>query len=273
MKCEIQIASNHSKVLPIKRTDKHFWKNFRPEPLGWLPASQEAQEAQQQSPHRHEPLRAFFAKKSEKFILSRTAVSWRVTREKQSHSYGESRQETVGYEDDFADIAISLDAKVDALIQAEKVELDLDRSYGDNPLLSHARSVLTAQTTSAPLFKECKEHLTSVEIYQRIKSEWDAFTNCPWSADINKTLALLKYHVENGERVRFWSGGFESHYGLRLRTRDHDWIIGDLFIEKSEKAASANTPMRIHQSQANQVASLGRLFLRVDRDRSEHERY
>ncbi|NBV21461.1 MAG: hypothetical protein EBS05_06000 [Proteobacteria bacterium] len=265
--CTISVASRHQLELTIKPSDQHFWKNFRPATLRWLPAidsNESPQEWQkhyndEQSLHRHakgsnEEVRVFFASGTAQFILSQK-LNW--------------RRGDQNFEDEFADIAIALGVKLKGLVEVERNTLDLGQSYGESPFFAHARSEAVTHTSSKPLFKESAEVLTSVEIYKCIKDDWDAFVNCPWSKQISGVLALLKYHVENGERVRFWSGDFENQYGLRLRTRDHDWIVGQLFIEKSQKAATSKTMMTIHKSQNNEVASLGRLFLCVSRNCSE----
>lgn len=280
--CIISITQRQQVVLKVKPTEKHFWENFRPATLRWLPAAEEDESAQAwrhhyndaQTLHRHpkgtnERVRVFLDSKSNQFVISQK-LEWHSTAMQQNYPY---KEETSYFEDDFEEVAIQLGAKLKNLVEAEKGELDLEKSYSDNPLFAHARSEVVSHTNSKPLFKESVEALTSVEIYKTIKDEWDAFVNCPWSKQVSGTLALLKYHVENGERARFWSGDFENQFGLRLRTRDHDWIVGQLFIEKSKEAATANATMTIHKSEKEEVvASLGRLFLCVSRDRSERER-
>lgn len=281
--CTISIAQQQQVVLNVKPTENHFWKNFRPATLRWLPAAEEEESDQAwqhhyndaQTLHRHpkgtsERVRVFLDSKSNKFVISQK-LGWHCVEKQQNYPY---KEETIYFEDDFEDVAIQLGAKLKNLVEAEGGELDLEKSYRDNPFLAHARSEVASLTSSKPLFKESSEVLTSVEVYKTIKDEWDAFVNCPWSGQISSTLALLKYHVENGERVRFWSGDFENNYGLRLRTRDHDWIVGQLFIEKSRKAATAKAMMQIHGCKDDWVvASLGRLFISVSRDRSERQRH
>jgi hypothetical protein len=187
----------------------------------------------------------------------------------------EEREVTEGVRDAFADIAIQLGAKMDELLPEEKSELDLDQSYKDNPMLAHVRSEVLKQTTSKPIFKESADQLACIEIFERIKPEWDAFVNCPWSPEIWGTLALLKYHLENGESPRFWTESFESQFGFRLRTRDHDWIVGQIYIDPSGDKPSGKSRVKVHcQPEAdhdryritesgNWVASLGRMFITV----------
>jgi hypothetical protein len=81
-------------------------------------------------------------------------------------------------------------------------------------------------------------------------------------------LALLKYHSENGEKARFWSGDFEGHYGFRLRTRDHSWIEGDIYILPAADADSKKDSAKMLHYK-NNSHSLGRLFLTVENVRDE----
>ena len=275
-KCKIQIVSDDSREFTIKPSDKHFWKDFRPKSLKWLPL--EKQELEKPSQHTNTPerIRAFFDKSKSALLLTKTSVSWSVTRKtgrqvySQRHNEYVSETETTEFKDDFSDMAVSLGVRIDGLVEPEKNELSLEQEYTDNPLFAHMRSEVVARTVNSPRFKECKEHLASDEIYQHIKVDWDAFKNSPWSAAVSGTLALLKYHVENGEKARFWSGDFVGQFGFRLRTRDHDWIVGELFVDDAEKAIAAKPVLKIYkpQSEFDQVvvAGLGRIFLRVFRD-------
>ena len=273
--CVISIAWQNQFTLSVKPSDGHFWKSFRPTTLRWLPTADEEKSAQgwqhpykdEQTLYRHpkgttERVAVFFDSRTSQFILSQKLEgSGKVIQ--QAYPY---KEEIRSIEDEFADVAVQHGPKLKGFVEEEKGELDLTKSYGENPLFAHARSEIASHTSSKPLFKESTDALTSVEIYKTIKDEWDAFVNCPWSKQVSDTLALLKYHVENGERVRFWSGEFENQYGLRLRTRDHDWIVGQLFIERSQKAATAKSTVTIHKaSEYETIASLGRLFLIVSR--------
>jgi hypothetical protein len=258
IQCTISIGQNH-KVLNIKPSGKHFSKNFRPESLKWLPAKSEPNFNQElSSSHCDQRVCVFFDRKTEKYFLSQTTLNWQTEIHPSNRSYHDGRTHQ-SHKNDFADIAVSLDA----FIQTEKVELDLENSYKDNPLLAHARSEITKQTSSKPRFKESSEKLSSPEIYKRIKTEWDTFVNCPWSSEINGTLALLKYHSENGEKARFWSRDFEGQYGFRLRTRDHSWIEGDIYILAAAETDSKKDSVQMMHYRNDGCHSVGKMFLNV----------
>lgn len=279
--CIISITWQNELVLRVKPSEKHFWKEFRPATLQWLPSAagkrqfegwQQNQEGfRRSSNHTDKRIRVFLDRSTGKFLLSQQLV-WREEVRLRDYPYKEDRE----FKDEFTDLAVCLNPKLAEFSPAENEGLDLDKSYTGNPLLKHARATVIAQTVAKPLFNECVEELASAEIYQRIRNDWDAFTNCPWSDATQGPLALLKYHVENGERVRFWSGSFENQYGFRLRTRDHDWLVGQVFVESTEKASTGKSPVKVHSFDNREfeaVASLGRLFLYVSRDRSERERH
>ena len=184
---------------------------------------------------------------------------------KQPMRYGGREEgEQIHKNEDFSDIAVPLKPRFDELVAQENGELDLDKDYKGNPLMQHVQAMVAAETTEKPLFEPTSEELSSGEIYKKIKDHWDALSNCPWSARIKGTLALLKYSVENGERVRFWLEGFKDHYGFRLRTRDHDWITGNLYISPPNGDTSPKPTIIIHESGGSRwVASLGRMWILV----------
>jgi len=82
---------------------------------------------------------------------------------------------------------------------------------------------------------------------------------------------------KNGEKPRFWSGEFEGQYGFRLRTRDHNWIVGQIYISPIGGTGS-KTKLTVHEyaemnedhgrglEQGNWVASRGRMFMAVARE-------
>jgi hypothetical protein len=135
---------------------------------------------------------------------------------------------------DFKERILSLSDHLDAIHESENKQVDLNKSYGDNPLLKRLRDHFASQIRPDPVkYEATDEQLSSSSIYQKIKKEWDCVASCPWSNDITGPLAMLKYLVENGERASFWVAGFKNYYGFRLRTRDHTWIKGYMFIDSS----------------------------------------
>jgi hypothetical protein len=129
-------------------------------------------------------------------------------------------------------MVLSMSDDLAEIHKEENGRVDLVKTYDDNPLLKQLRDCFAGQMKPDPLkFEPTDEQLASPSIYQKIKKEWERFAACPWSNDITGPLAMLKYLVENGERARFWVAGFKNYYGFRIRTRDHTWIKGFMFID------------------------------------------
>ncbi len=279
--CTVSIARGHQIKLSVKSTDSRFWKNFRPKVLEWVSddasnagiAYYSQGHARRSARDVAERVRVFFDKVRDQIVLSQP-LEWATKHKQSNYPYDEISEK---HTDKFEGIARELATELKAGAQAEDNVVDLQRAYEEGSFFAHVRSELIAQTTSTPLFKENKEVLASAEVLKRIKAEWDAFVNCPWSEQVTGTLALLKYHVENGERPRFWNGAFENQYGFRVRTRDHDWIVGQLFVENTAEAAKPSHRIRLieegseysrsrSRSVSTQVVSLGKLYLNVWRD-------
>jgi hypothetical protein len=100
---------------------------------------------------------------------------------------------------DFKGIADTFSQIVEEFVQRAGGALEIDLDYSDNALLKRMKTFVLAQTTAEPAFKPTKDRLTSPEIYAKvIKQDWDGFAQCQWAEGMTGTLALLKYHVENG---------------------------------------------------------------------------
>ncbi len=257
-KLRLHVGAHHHEVT-IKNAESRYLARYLPDSLEWLP---ERSTSATPNGRGRSGFLAFFDKSSQSFILSQTVFEWEEV-SKVVVSWG---QRTARRED-FSGLAVSLQAHVMELLARENGEIDLQKTYSDNDLVECLRSRVLEWTTSDPQFKPSEEHLVSTAIYARIKADWDALIACPWTGEVDGALALLKYHSENGERTRFWSGDFEGQYGFRLRTHDHSWIVGQVFIDKSGQAPSAASPMAIRSRgySSEVVATLGRLYLTVDR--------
>ena len=265
--CELPIVGYRKLTIKIKPSDKHFLLGFRPKALEWLPAlkpNKVGTEKPQDITNRE--FSAFILKDSDRLLLTKTKISWTTRSSKMTRDYPQGVIENK--HDDFADLAGCWPDLLEEVVKSTCEELDLNKKHGENELLYLIQKRIVALTDPEPSFKECKERLASQEIYQRIKVDWDAFSACPWSADITGRLALLKFYVENGERARFWSTEFDGHYGFRLRSRDHDWIVGNIFILSSEKSATQNSIIEVitrgegYDEYHSPIVKLGRMLLR-----------
>ena len=288
-RCIIQVGLE-TMELAIRNGGNRWCTDFHPPALSWLGTRQnetahetwhvthnDPDTATRNIGHNQEQLKAWYDSSTQRIILSQE-LKWQKTWKKQTDHWGPPTEEIERFEDAFLDITTSLVEKVDEVIEAANGELDLANTQHDNPLLAHVRDQILAQTTDQSVFKKTSEQLTSKEIYERIKELWEGFANCPWSPQLKGVLALTKYHVENGERTRFWSENLEGHYGFRIRTRDHDWIVGEIFIDPNKKAETDKPVLVIHsqaqerghgrsyESNGTWVASWRQMFLTVEKE-------
>jgi len=273
LECNVQIDANHQMTVKINSGNNHFLKNFRPKSLEWLPIHQPDEISSKASQHPKKEFCAYVLKDSNRLFLSNTKIEWSTHKSKakeiiKCEYWHNDRDGYHNNKDDFADLAGSWPDLLKEILNSNDEPLDLNKKYEPKSVLNYIKKQVVEMTNPEPSFKACKEQLTSQEIYQKIKADWDAFSGCPWSADIKGRLALLKFYVENGERARFWSTEFDGHYGFRLRTRDHDWIVGTIFILSAEKPATQKTIIQVikkgegYEEHGSPIIKLGRMLLR-----------
>jgi hypothetical protein len=230
-KCTMQLGLSIEKTVALSGNERRFSRRFKPDALKWLPddAIGESEPDLRARPDRNPGMLAFRSSNG-RLILTDTKLSWREEYSKPSQYYGgPEKTDQRPREEDFSDVADSLAVEFGKRVEVGGGSLDLTREFGV-PLLDHMRGVVLAATTGEPRFEPCTDELTSPEVFELIKDRWSAFVRAPWSAELKDKLALLKYCLENGERARFWTEEFKNHFGFRLRTRDHDWIKGNIFI-------------------------------------------
>jgi len=89
--------------------------------------------------------------------------------------------------------------------------------------------------SSSTIFEPRKKALTLDLIEKEIGMYWKAFVSSPWSQAIDSpTVIMLKHLCERGiESPHIWTRDHKGHYGFRVRTRDHSWIIGQIYCPPS----------------------------------------
>lgn len=89
--------------------------------------------------------------------------------------------------------------------------------------------------SSSTNFEPRKKQLTLDLIEKEIGMYWKAFISSPWSQAIDSpTVIMLKHLCERGiESPHIWTRDHKGHYGFRVRTRDHSWIIGQIYCPPS----------------------------------------
>lgn len=131
--------------------------------------------------------------------------------------------------------------------------IDLEADYSVQPMLSRVQSELRALAAGTTEFVLRESIPHSDRARDMVQSHWAEFLSIPWSSEIFGSLALLKYHVEKGEQPRFWCEQHEGHFGFRLRTRDHTWIVGECFISPQPTSRGARSFEVLSSRSANQV--------------------
>ena len=240
---EVRVGEMPAITIPVVNAQARVSSEFRPKSLAWLTLK----------PNQPNAARS----KVNAFLDTRRGVLVLATTRHDDDEYGRRGLSNT-------DAAESLEDHIREQL-GELEELDLERPYPENELVEVIRTKVLALTAASGPFRPSQASLPSGEIGANIKEDWAAFVACPWAGDVKGALALLKYHAENGEKPRFWSEDYEGHFGFRLRTRDHTWIVGELFIVPDEPPPSGRERMTVEPDSA--VASLGRLHLKVGETR------
>ena len=269
--------------LKVNSYSERFVRSFRPKCVDWVPTEATAataiiigedgfQEAQDDSieaeliPGKY---LAFFERQSSRLIVQETQMKWTTSKETVSNDWERRRYiERIENEDDFRDVATSLPEAIKAISSEANDNLDLACDYTSKPLLQRLKLMILDQTTDKPLFVPTSASLPSAEVYAKIKLDWDAMVTCPWSSEIDGVLARLKYYLENGERPRFWMQEYVNYFGFRVRTRDHNWIVGDIYISDSDEAHVAKPALIVIGSRHNSVkwfpvVRIGRMWMKI----------
>lgn len=130
----------------------------------------------------------------------------------------------------FGSLEIALEPLIKELESAETIDL----ASSDNlPTLADIIRENWKSTSIAiskeSIFKEGQGRLSTSQIENLVGAYWKAFIDSPWEPSITGTYALLKHRCARGELPNVYTYGIHGHFGFRVRTPDHDWIIGEIF--------------------------------------------
>jgi hypothetical protein len=148
-------------------------------------------------------------------------------------------------------------------------EIDLDKDYPSGSVLEHIRKLVLSSTVpiSEYPFKPATGELSSEEIQKKLNPHWKSFVSGPWRRSMTGHLANLKYYCENGELPRFYSLDLENSFGFRLRTRDHSWIVGKVFLSSGWRDDGDTTHLRLvsrfRDNYGSEVVSFGSMNLLI----------
>ena len=104
--------------------------------------------------------------------------------------------------------------------------------------LSSAKSILALRFKEAldsvcvleSPFELSGKRLSEVEVNEVVGAYWEAFIKAPWEPTVDGDVAMIKHLCSRKiEFPHFFSFSIRGHYGLRVRTRDHDWITAQIY--------------------------------------------
>jgi hypothetical protein len=144
-------------------------------------------------------------------------------------------------------------------------KIDLRAHYSSASMPSILRERIEGMANMRPMFQRCKERVTSSAIQESIQHAWRTFVGAPWHGGVNGDLAMLKYLAERGEQAVYWNGPYIGHYGFRMRTRDHTWLVGEIFTGNagSGPGPSSSDIEVLSQVWDGTIARLGHVWIRV----------
>ena len=96
-------------------------------------------------------------------------------------------------------------------------------------LIDEAWEKARATIPSRPSFTAGQTRMSSSSIDSLIGRYWEAFLASPWESTIEGSYALLKHRCTRGEVANVYSLDTVGHFGFRVRTPDHDWILGEIY--------------------------------------------
>ena len=103
-------------------------------------------------------------------------------------------------------------------------------SKASTPLAVRLRDAVEKVGVTESTFESRDKRLSEAEISKEVGAYWDAFINSPWESTIIGDVAMIKHLCERKiETPHVWSCNLKGHYGLRVRTRDHDWILAQVY--------------------------------------------
>ena len=96
-------------------------------------------------------------------------------------------------------------------------------------LICEAWKTAAAAVSSKLVFLDGQGRLNESKINELVGAYWKAFIQSPWEPSIEGSYALLKHRCARGEIPNVYSYDVQGHFGFRVRTPDHDWIIGEIY--------------------------------------------
>jgi hypothetical protein len=143
---------------------------------------------------------------------------------------------------DISQLAEDFFAPMSKNLKASTAEFN-DLLSAKKPLAVRLRDAVQAVGVLESTFEHRNKRLTGSEVAKEVGAYWDAFINAPWEWVLTADVAMIKHLCERKiETPHVWSYSVKGHYGLRVRTRDHDWITARMYCPPESLAPSQPIP-------------------------------
>jgi hypothetical protein len=157
-------------------------------------------------------------------------VTKRVSKsDRYGNAYQEDEQVQQVIDLDISQLAEDFLEPMSRKLKVATAEFD-DLLGAKKPLAIRLRNAIQAVGVLEFTFEHRNKRLTSGQIAEEVGAYWDAFINAPWESVVTADVAMIKHLCERKiETPHVWSFSIKGHYGLRVRTRDHDWITARMY--------------------------------------------
>jgi hypothetical protein len=232
--CPVRIDKNplgetyaHVEGVRIRITGDASLASVPPSSLGWLPKSNKQGESSH-APEMHIHARVVYIVDGDEVLIRRNGVRNGVIAEQ------------------YAGLFDSLDAALQPFVSElrglESVDIpDTKELPVLGELIRDTCRKIAEDTAGQPKFLHGQRRLREWQIDELIGAYWKPFINGPWDAGITGSYALLKHRCGRGETPNVYAFDTLGHFGFRVRTPDHDWIIGEIYCPP-ERFSPTETP-------------------------------
>ena len=220
--CPVRIDKNplgetyaHVEGARIRITGDASLGSIPPSSLSWVPKSNQQGEVSR-APEMQIHARVVYIVDGDEVLIRRNGVR-----------YGVIAEQYAGF---FDSLDAALQPFVSELRGLESVEIsDTKELPVLGELIRDTCQKIADDTAGQPKFLHGQRRLQEWQIDELIGAYWKPFINGPWDAGITGSYALLKHRCGRGETPNVFAFETHGHFGFRVRTPDHDWIIGEIY--------------------------------------------
>ena len=220
--CPVRIDKNplgetyaHVEGVRIRITGDASLGSIPPSSLSWVPKSNQQGEVSR-APEMQIHARVVYIVDGDEVLIRRNGVR-----------YGVIAEQYAGF---FYSLDAALQPFVSELCGLESVDIsDTKELPVLGELIRDTCRKIAVDTAGQPKFLNGQRRLQEWQIDELIGAYWKPFINGPWDAGITGSYALLKHRCGRGETPNVFAFETHGHFGFRVRTPDHDWIIGEIY--------------------------------------------